>query len=369
MNHGQWKGRVEGDPSGLVVLDIDRVGDHYSGAACLFPDDPDVSNSLAVFDQINFPTHKSEVPVSPLDHTGRIIGFDQLASVFPDTTHPIKSTISLEKSGNQIEVSFETPTGTHGKGMLVLSESTKPSDLKPISSVDDWKSFKDFVSTNVATDQYRVMFRGQPCVDRLRTSFHRSCRSDLHRYINEDIPLLRRYLSPSVRHFFDMNDPIQVGAFYNLIQHHGYPTPLLDWTYSPYIAAYFAFVGAKNPDKNGFVRIFQFQSDTWRKKFLQFPIVANVRPHFSIIELLGVENPRMIPQQALSTLTNVDDIESYVATMESSGNERYLDVVQLPAADRSMALSELSLMGINEATLFPGLDTSCRFLRNRMFAE
>ena len=368
MLQGQWIGRLDGDPCGLVVLDADQDGNLFRGSACLFPDDRNIPNTLARLERIEDSFHAKEVPIFPVDHAGRIIGFDNLANVFPVAIHSHSAEISMQRSGNKIAVSFKTSIGTFGQGELKWSDVSKPSRLQPIAKVSDWKTFKEYVSAETAKKHYHVMFRGQPCTRRLRTSFHRTNRSDLDRYIIEDIPLLRRYLSPSMRHFFDMNDPVQVGAFYNLIQHHGYPTPLLDWTYSPYIAAYFAYATADHKETSA-VRIFQFESHSWQKNVQpQVPFVANVRPHFSIIELLGIENPRMIPQQALSTLTNIDDVETYIMGYESRMSEQFLSVIDLPIEEQSLALSELALMGINGATLFPGLDTSCGFLRSRMFA-
>lgn len=48
-----------------------------------------------------------------------------------------------------------------------------------------------------------------------------------------------------------------------------------------------------------------------------------VRPglHVSIGEFIAVENERMIPQQAASTITNVDDMESYLESKELEGSE------------------------------------------------
>ncbi|MGZ8365631.1 MAG: FRG domain-containing protein [Nitrospira sp.] len=70
----------------------------------------------------------------------------------------------------------------------------------------------------------RLLFRGQKEPWRLRTSFHRSGRADLMRFWHEDRQVLHRHLSARTNHVFNLDNPSENGAFFNLIQHHGYPT-------------------------------------------------------------------------------------------------------------------------------------------------
>jgi hypothetical protein len=74
----------------------------------------------------------------------------------------------------------------------------------------------------------------------------------------------------------------------------------------------------------------------------------------------------MIPQQAASTFTNIDDIESYIKSKELD-TKRYLWAYDLPVRDRSQVIRDLSYMGITAGSLFPGLDGACEELRERNF--
>jgi len=205
----------------------------------------------------------------------------------------------------------------------------------------------------------------------LRTSFHRAGRADLIRFLEEDVHALHKHLSARTKHVFNLSIPDELGAFFNLIQHHGYPTPLLDWTYSPYVAVFFAYRGISNADAararpEDKVRILEFNQALWKEEIGQLLQLVSARLYLSIGEFLAIENERMIPQQAASTVTNIDDIESYIQLRETNGS-RYLTAIDLPVREREKVICELGYMGITAGSMFPGLDGACAELKERNF--
>jgi FRG domain len=193
----------------------------------------------------------------------------------------------------------------------------------------------------------------------------------MQRFVFRDIPALSRHLSARTKHVFRLEEQNDFGAFVNLIQHHGYPTPVLDWTYSPYVAAFFAFRGITNRQAaeapaEAKVRILVFDSAAWMR-YLE-PVVQLVHPKLfvTVREFAGIENERMIPQQAASTVSSVDDIETYIRSKETEGRS-YLRAIDLPVCERKQVIRELSYMGITAGSLFPGLDGTCQELAERYF--
>lgn len=200
----------------------------------------------------------------------------------------------------------------------------------------------------------------------MRTSFHRSKRADFNRYWTEDVPEVHRILTCQLPHYFELGKLDHVAAFLSLIQHHGFPTPLLDWTFSPYVAAFFAFEKLALPESEH-VRIFVFDRAAWISDVPQVGLPRFLAPHFSMMDVPSIGNNRLVPQQATAALTNIDDIESYIHFWEAVTGRLYLRRIDIPVAERDAALRHLRLMGITAGSLFPGLDGSCRALSYKNF--
>lgn len=87
------------------------------------------------------------------------------------------------------------------------------------------------------------------------------------------------------------------------------------------------------------------------------------------MEFLAIENERLIPQQAVTTVTNIDDIEAYLQMKGTEKGCEYLTAIDIPITERNNVMRELSFMGITAGSMFPGLDGACEELREKFFDE
>jgi hypothetical protein len=86
-----------------------------------------------------------------------------------------------------------------------------------------------------------------------------------------------------------------------------------------------------------------------------------------MLSALAINNVRSVPQQAVSSVSNVDDIETFITHFESRHGKKYLKVIDLPSMERPVVMQELALMGITAGSMFPGLDGACEQLKERLF--
>jgi hypothetical protein len=367
---GQWITRYTGTNAGVAVLDFDECEDHFAGTGIAWEDNSSLPSSMVTIVTPSKSTthHLKDVRVTALDGYGNIMSQDSLQNLQKTIGLVMPSTVDLDLQlkGGSLSIGWKSSIGTFGTGVAVATKTRGglPSDLRP-TAIRGWEGFKRTVNS---LEQKRYIYRGQEDSRwRLRSSFRRAGRADFNRYSLNDINDLQKTFSALTQHAFNLADRLHFAAFINLAQHHGYPTPMLDWTWSPYVAAFFAFRNVKAiGNSRRKVRVYKLDSVEWNKLY-RADKIAPVRPNLTIIDALAFGNTRAIPQQSLSLISNVDDIETHIDNVERQHGKRYLEVFDLPASNRSYVMRELPLMGITAGSLFPGLDGACESLRERNF--
>lgn len=375
---GQWYSRYTGDDDGWMVINLDRIERHYEGWVNVWSDSgaPGLTSPIKIDRlRVDEPFQVSIMPIHP--YTGLPSDWNTVRKLFPESAQqPTPESVEVRTAlvsyaldGDTLHIAATTNLGTRIVADAPRTQAGEPTEYEPLSDVTNWAQYKAYVSD---LPPRNCIFRGQRELRRLRTAFHRTGRADLVRFLGIDRNELHRHLSSRTKHLFNLNDPDQNGAFLSLVQHHGYPTPLLDWTHSPYIAPFFAYrrissADARRAGPSKKVRIFIFDQKSWAADFPQFSVLSPRGLHFSLIHFLAVENPRLVPQQSISTITNCDDIETYLRGSELLKGKQYLRIADLPVRERTKVMNDLSVMGITAGSMLPGFDGDCEELRERMF--
>jgi hypothetical protein len=199
----------------------------------------------------------------------------------------------------------------------------------------------------------------------------------LHGKADLEEHILRNFIRYSRPHVDDAR-PYNDWELLITAQHHGVPTRLLDWTYSPLVAAFFATRPVDGAERDRAVwrldwqrvhRHFKFPSlalliqdlealasgsDT--KPFTPWNLFAsrNGAPFACMIEPPSFD-ARIVAQAATFTLTSTT-AKSFDAFLESVGLADSLTRFVIAASDVAGIRDQLDLVGIDERRLFPDLD-------------
>lgn len=227
-----------------------------------------------------------------------------------------------------------------------------------------WDEYKVAVSSQM--ENYRqFIYRGQANSEWvLSTTIHRTKKIPTHNdfliYFENILPFVQEPVEAWDGSRRDLSNPAHLAGFLAFLQHHGFPTPLLDWTYSPFIAAYFAFEGVNHfsPQYES-VAIYAFNQEEWLKTYKQIYDYEVNEAHVTLLNPTYRGNPKQMFQQGTFTFTNQPNIEDHIQHNETFSGQ-FLQKYEISVKERTKVFKELNAMNITAMQLDPSMESVCK---------
>jgi|SRR5580692_10628997 hypothetical protein len=267
-------------------------------------------------------------------------------------------------------------------------------EASPAESLDDFRAWvSDLNGSWGFRGQRESEWTLQTSLDREIRVAHNSGHYHLDRRGEED-DLLFRFQQQAQHYVAHLPSPEDRAGWLALMQHHGVPTRLLDWTQSPYVPLYFAVEagpqgarGNKNEagQKELCSAVWAIDLDflEWKSRELlgSIPIEPRARMEYlnglldrreeplvvRIDPLHG--NERMFAQQGFFLwklfveTPYLDQILTSMMTKPDLIVRPVLRKLRIKGARRFDLLEQLRAMNIHRASLFPGIDGFCQNLK------
>lgn len=258
--------------------------------------------------------------------------------------------------------------------------------------LNDWKQFVDYVYQDLL-EYEKYIWRGQRCedwglvptIDRLILNGKVSTMSH-YEFQNQHLGSFK--LAARGRRGINPPQLNEENDWWALGQHHGLATPLLDWTKSPFVAAFFAFIETDVPqtEHRAIFALHQTtiensanekctkennrrseQREQYKREGKKIGLLNSIghvaEPELIFIRPFSDENQRLLNQSALFTRSMTkESIESWVSNNHSSGDEGMtLIKFLIPDTEREKCLQTLNRMNINPLSLFPDLSGASKY--------